>query len=281
MSTVSTPAQSALSALKLQKRTLRRVVSKKLAGIGERSLDEQSHAIMTRVLAHPAVQKCRSISCYLNMPMGEVRTTGLVERLLEEGKSLYIPKIIPHPALGASSSSMSTQTQATPAASSPPIPTTTMDFFKIYSKADLHSIQPSGLWGIREPGDRAEDGRARKRVLYAPSVDAPLSSEESDTGKGLADLDVILLPGVAFDRTLSRLGHGKGYYDRFVAGYVGSGRKKPVLIGLALTEQVLDADAEVEGSGIGEAATRVVPVGEYDWELDALVWPDGIVEREQ
>jgi hypothetical protein len=67
-------------------------------------------------------------------------------------------------------------------------------------------------------------------------------------------LDVVLLPGecmlsffgrmlkntwlgVAFDRSLSRLGHGKGYYDSFVSTYVSSGRKRPLLSKLAYISQ--------------------------------------------
>lgn len=61
-------------------------------------------------------------------------------------------------------------------------------------------------------------------------------------------LDMILLPGmtpkyshrqeslkpnagVAFDRSLSRLGHGKGYYDRFIETYLTRPKKQSPLLG--------------------------------------------------
>jgi len=122
-----------------------------------------------------------------------------------------------------------------------------MDFLRMYSADDLN-LFPPGTWGIKEPQDTYES-QARERVLGSPS----------DTR-----LDIILLPGVAFDRGLSRLGHGKGYYDRFISAYTSS-RPKPLLIGLGLREQLLDA---------GE-----VPVGDNDWQLDMIIAPEETISR--
>ncbi|KAF9475135.1 hypothetical protein BDN70DRAFT_898418 [Pholiota conissans] len=117
-----------------------------------------------------------------------------------------------------------------------------MDFLRVYSSEDLRSL-PSGTWGIREPDDLWE-GRKRSSVRESPE----------------AQVDVILVPGVAFDRTFSRLGHGMGYYDRFISSYVASGRPKPLLVGLGLREQLLNA---------GE-----VPIDDRDWKMDVLITPD-------
>lgn len=85
--------------------------------------------------------------------------------------------------------------------------------------------------------------------------------------------------GLAFDLSLSRLGHGKGFYDRFIRKYVSSGRQRPILgayprrdrslqltmssVGLALREQLLESGK--------------VPIEETDWKMDLVVTPDGII----
>jgi len=55
----------------------------------------------------------------------------------------------------------------------------------------------TGTWGILEP-KLALRGREDRKV------DA-------------RQLDLIVVPGLAFDRTGGRLGYGKGYYDRLLA----------------------------------------------------------------
>lgn len=50
----------------------------------------------------------------------------------------------------------------------------------------------------------------------------------------------MLLPGVAFTENGNRLGHGGGYYDRYLARLFGVKQKsKTVLIGLAFKEQMV------------------------------------------
>ncbi|KAF7351377.1 5-formyltetrahydrofolate cyclo-ligase [Mycena sanguinolenta] len=101
----------------------------------------------------------------------------------------------------------------------------------------LRSGKTFGVWGIKEP-DRSHNGQLR--------------ASATDIG-----LDLILAPGLAFDRSLSRLGHGKGYYDRFITAYTENSRPAPLLVGLALREQLLDSNA--------------VPIGTHDWKMDWIV----------
>jgi 5-formyltetrahydrofolate cyclo-ligase len=52
---------------------------------------------------------------------------------------------------------------------------------------------------------------------------------------GLKDLDLVITPGVAFDKKGNRLGRGKGYYDRFLSRIP----KDTPSIGLAFGLQIL------------------------------------------
>jgi 5-formyltetrahydrofolate cyclo-ligase len=67
----------------------------------------------------------------------------------------------------------------------------------------------------------------------------------------LQDLDLVLVPGVAFDSNGHRLGRGKGFYDRLLRNFTG---KK---IGVAFDEQIVDA----------------VPAGKNDVRMDLILTP--------
>jgi 5-formyltetrahydrofolate cyclo-ligase len=65
---------------------------------------------------------------------------------------------------------------------------------------------------------------------------------------------LVAAPGLAFDRQGNRLGRGRGYYDRFVAGARAAG-KSITVIGICLSEQIVGA----------------VPCETHDQVLDAIV----------
>jgi 5-formyltetrahydrofolate cyclo-ligase len=91
---------------------------------------------------------------------------------------------------------------------------------------DIHVEIISGKFGIREPA----------RICVA----VPLQ-----------DLDLVLVPGVAFDANGHRLGRGKGFYDRLLQNFTG---KK---LGIGFDEQIVDA----------------VPAGKNDVMMDLIVTP--------
>ncbi|NPA54227.1 MAG: 5-formyltetrahydrofolate cyclo-ligase [Aquificae bacterium] len=64
-------------------------------------------------------------------------------------------------------------------------------------------------------------------------------------------IDVIVIPGIAFDKRGYRLGYGKGFYDRFLK------KTKGLKVGLAYDFQVLDK----------------LPKEEHDVPVDILITP--------
>ena len=71
--------------------------------------------------------------------------------------------------------------------------------------------------------------------------------------KNIVYPNIVLVPLVAFDKNLNRLGYGGGYYDRLIAKL--SKKKKITKIGLALSVQKIDK----------------VPTDKYDQKLNYIV----------
>ena len=97
----------------------------------------------------------------------------------------------------------------------------------LYQAGDTEGDFELGAYGIREPNPM----RCRK-VLPT-------------------EVDLVLVPGVAFDRSMNRLGYGGGYYDRFFPRT----RETCVKAALAFELQLIDK----------------IPVDPYDTVMDYLI----------
>ena len=73
------------------------------------------------------------------------------------------------------------------------------------------------------------------------------------TTKSIVYPDILLIPLVAFDKNLNRLGYGGGYYDRLIKKL--SKKKKIIKIGLAFSFQKINK----------------VPINTYDQKLDYIL----------
>jgi 5-formyltetrahydrofolate cyclo-ligase len=61
-----------------------------------------------------------------------------------------------------------------------------------------------------------------------------------ETRMTIDEVDLIVTPGVAFDEGLSRIGYGKGYYDRLLGPLAGpAAGQRPFLAGIAFEEQIV------------------------------------------
>ena len=71
--------------------------------------------------------------------------------------------------------------------------------------------------------------------------------------------NILLIPLVAFDNQLYRLGYGGGYYDRYISRF--ESRKKLIKIGVGFTFQKV----------------KKLPINKYDKKLNYLITEKGII----
>lgn len=119
-----------------------------------------------------------------------------------------------------------------------------MHFLRIDSLNDLEEVPP---FGIREPTISYSDGRPREDIL-----------ETKD------ELELVVMPGLAFDEQGRRLGRGGGYYDKFIAqckekAEIEDWLRPPLLVALAFRAQIFPE----------------VPCDPHDQPVDMLITADG------
>lgn len=147
-------------------------------------------------------QQAHAIGIFLSMPGREASTHGVVLDALKSRKKVFIPYI---------HSPRNGQTRQ-------------MDMLELRDEVDLSALKPDA-WGIPSLDPGSLD--SRQNALGGRGI-------EGDDGSGTGPvLDLILMPAVTFDHSYRRLGHGKGFYDRYLErlddALAGSTSRKPPL----------------------------------------------------
>ena len=111
-----------------------------------------------------------------------------------------------------------------------------------------------------------DQAKALPRTKWGiPEPDEALAATMEDVTEAQAGVELLLVPGVAFDARCGRVGHGRGYYDSFIAKQRhlrtdGQTASPLAVVGLALSDQILDSVPMVDG---------------HDERLDMVVTPEG------
>jgi len=114
--------------------------------------------------------------------------------------------------------------------------TNDMDFYLVDPFIPLESQLIKGRWNIREPNPEV-----------CKKLDPLLLDSKS----------LMIVPGVAFSSTGQRLGHGKGFYDKYLDKYNNS-----IKVGICLSCQLLET----------------IPVDQNDKNMDYVITPDYFFE---
>lgn len=217
------------------KKDLRKKIKAVLSDLPEAAAAAQSSNATATLLAMPEYKAARRISVYLSMPTGEISTTSIVHDALRQGKQVFVPYIykLVAPSHGQ--------------------PKSIMDMLELKSLGDYESLKPDP-WGI--PSLSKDSVSSRGNSFGTQGITEGKQDEDSEGG-----LDLIIMPGMAFDSNFGRLGHGKGFYDYFLHRCHKS-THAPFRVGLSLTEQFLQPDL-------------YVPMDTTDFRLDALILGDG------
>lgn len=118
-----------------------------------------------------------------------------------------------------------------------------MEFLKVLSMEDIESLPPNA-WGIPEP--------------------LPLDDLRQNAKEG--GLDLIIMPGLAFDRTCNRIGYGKGYYDKYLEMCQANQKR----LGLNRTKTGT-AFPKLVAIGLSTQLIANVPTDKYDIKPDLVV----------
>lgn len=189
------------SAAKEKKQQLRKQIKETLSKLSEDSIKLQctflsySHhrilivpaeSVTRKVTRLPEYVNAKSISIFLSMPGREISTLDIVQDAFAKGKQIFIPYIY------------------SPEGSR----IKNMHMLRLRDEKDLKSLKADS-WDI--PSLSSENIETRENALGGKGISTDVAIGTSPK------LDLIFMPGMAFDQSNNRLGHGKGFYDKYIS----------------------------------------------------------------
>ena len=232
-------------------------------------LTSQSNSVFTKLFTLPQYQAAKSIGFFLSMPNYEIQTRSAIHRIVKDGKVLYVPKVgldfeecdMDLIRCDTTTTSMSTASTSVSA---------DKDCSSGEESEMFYDNWPRNKWGIPEP----------------PLPPATSSTSTNDVIAKPGNIDLLIVPGLAFDSNGCRLGQGKGYYDRFIAKMrCQEEKKKPLLVGVCLEEQFLDEvpngldlGSSTKGDG-GSSSGTIIPISDHDYLMDMVITPSKIYDH--
>lgn len=193
-----------MSTMQERKNALRKDIRQRLSALSPKEISSQSRAAQDIILSLPQYQQANRLSIYLSMPTAEAQTDLLVRSALQAGKEVFVPYIHRLPAPSGETKKRSV-----------------LEMLQLDSVDEYEGLGRDA-WGIPSLPAEGLKTRANARGGYGVDVGEEEESDES--------LDLVVVPGVAFDDGMNRLGHGKGFYDDFLTRfYERRSRKKPFL----------------------------------------------------
>ncbi|MEI7640277.1 MAG: 5-formyltetrahydrofolate cyclo-ligase [bacterium] len=118
--------------------------------------------------------------------------------------------------------------------------------------------------GIKVYAPSVSSGKIRPVLLHKNCIlkEASFKIKEPHPKIHIANvekLDMVIVPGIAFDLTGHRLGFGRGYYDKFLKQV----SKKTIKIGLAFSQQVVAS----------------LPAEKHDIKMDYIITDKNIISQ--
>ena len=213
------------------KSVLRKKIRSSLSSLTPAEVSSQSSNIFERLFQLPEYQAASSVGLFLSMPEGEIKTDEACRRVLSEGKNLFVPRV----GLDFEQCDMELIR----------VPSTDVESHGNEEGDMFYSNWPKNKWNIPE---------------------APINEKYTSAAPG--DIDLLIVPGLGFDKSGGRLGQGKGYYDRFIHKMRSNQeaekkevQSKPLLVAVAMEPSLLEAE-------------DAIPMMEHDFRMDMIISPN-------